>query len=494
MYFKFGCTNCSKSLKVSDEHVGRKAKCPYCHTSQTVPSPPVDEDTLPSLASLEQLEGTPTPVATSRAHSDDLQQPTETKAPGETKSREAVSGTDIGMLISFGLGVVTSLLYYLLLYPIRNTHFGELFYDRGWVPFALTFLMGWTLAILYLKSRKLAKQRESMLYDLLPTDIDEQITGANNSKFVANIHELPTDPRESFLINRVLRGLQHFNVRGNTQEVAGMLASQSEIDAMAVESSYTIMNVFLWAIPILGSIGTVMGISDSVGSFSGAMDAAQEIDKLKGALGEVTGGLGVAFDTTLVALVMSVIIIFPIKTMQKAEEDLLNWVDEYCNENLLKRLKDGGESQAGPTAQMTRELRKAINAAMAGHHAELQTWTLKLEKIGDTLAEKSSHAWSDINQTIQEEHKEKEQSFHGALNVMAEKHQQTLEQINSVTEKIAQLQTDQKDHSMAEVAQSLYSYVTGMNQGMASLNETLASLGEKQINIQVQKRGWFSRG
>lgn len=491
MYFKFGCNNCGKNLKVSDEHVGRKAKCPYCHTSQVVPPPP--EADFSALDELEKLADEQLPVA-KRREEDAAPSEAPAPAPAESKSAEAESGTDIGLLKSFALGVGVAVLFYLMLLPIKNLHFGELFYDRGWVPFALTFLSGWSVAILFLKSRKLARQRESMLYDLLPTDISEQITGANYDKFVANIRELPTDPRESFLINRVLRGLQHFKVRGNTQEVAGMLSSQSEIDAIAVESSYTIMNVFLWAIPILGFIGTVMGISASVGSFSGAMEAAQEIDKLKGALGEVTGGLGVAFDTTLVALVMSVILIFPIKAMQKAEEDLLNWVDEYCNENLLKRLKDGGETQAGPTAEMARELRKAIDAAMADHHAELQTWTQRLEKIGDTLTEKAARGWTDIHKNIQQEHADQEKGFQDAISAMTEKHQQTLEQVNAATEKIAQLQADQKDHSMAEVAQALHSYVTGMNEGITALNDTLSNLGEKQINIEVRKKGWFSRG
>ena len=45
--------------------------------------------------------------------------------------------------------------------------------------------------------------------------------------------------------------------------------------------------------------------------------------------------------TTLIALVMSLIVMFPTSSLQKMEEDLLNWVDEYCNENLLKRLDDG---------------------------------------------------------------------------------------------------------------------------------------------------------
>ena len=52
-------------------------------------------------------------------------------------------------------------------------------------------------------------------------------------------------------------------------------------------------------------------ISDAVASFSGELDATGDIDQLRNKLSEVTQGLGVAFDTTLVALVMSLIVIVP---------------------------------------------------------------------------------------------------------------------------------------------------------------------------------------
>ena len=111
-----------------------------------------------------------------------------------------------------------------------------------------------------------------------------------------------------------------------------MLKSQSEIDATMVDSSYVLIKVFIWAIPILGFIGTVLGISEAVSSFGGEMGAAADIEKIKEQLGQVTGGLSEAFDTTLVSLIFSLFVMFPTSVMQKNEEDLLNKVDEYCNE------------------------------------------------------------------------------------------------------------------------------------------------------------------
>ena len=64
---------------------------------------------------------------------------------------------------------------------------------------------------------------------------------------------------------------------------------------------------------------------------------------MKESIGLVTGGLGVAFDTTLLALVMSILIMFPASAVQRIEEGFLGEVEEYCSENLVRRLRDEPE-------------------------------------------------------------------------------------------------------------------------------------------------------
>ena len=171
------------------------------------------------------------------------------------------------------------------------------------------------------------------------------------------------------MVNRIKRGLEHFSVRQSNPEVANIMLAQSEVDASAVHGSYSIVKVFLWAIPILGFIGTVQGISDAVGGFSGTLDSAENIEVMKESLNKVTSGLALAFDTTLVALIMSLIISFPVNIMQKREEDFLGMVDDYCSENLLKRLNDAGG--VADVASHTHVMMQALGNAMASNEGAL---------------------------------------------------------------------------------------------------------------------------
>ncbi|WP_298869283.1 MotA/TolQ/ExbB proton channel family protein [uncultured Gimesia sp.] len=480
MYFQFPCEKCSKKLKVRDENIGKKVRCPYCQHTMLVKKPetPVIDTSVDFSASSTATHSTKT--SSSRTGS-------------KTVSSGWADGTEVSLSKSGMIAIGASVVFIVLMFPFRKYYLGELFLDRGWVPFALVFLMSWSATILILKSRKLAKQKDSMLFDTLPTDISEEISEKTVAKFIEHVKNLPVDPRESFLVNRVLRGLEHFSVLKSSAEVSNRLQSQSEIDATSIDSSYTMLKVFIWAIPILGFIGTVIGIGTAVGGFSGGMDKAADISALKASLGNVTGGLSTAFDTTLVALVMSMLVMFPSSSMQKSEEDLLNWVDEYCNENLLKRLKESDHVSSGDERDHRRLIQRTIDKAMADHHAELQTWTQKLEGIGSTLSQQVMKSWGKIDDKIRAQQEEQLEKVQQVIDKLTTEHHSVVEQMENVEQKMSELQTAHAENldklngdaaEMAQAADTLSQSFSGVQQGLNGLNTVLSDLGEKQVLIQ----------
>lgn len=487
MYFTFKCPACGKALKVREEIIGRRCGCPYCSKTITVPvpAPPPEPDRPPSeLDELKNLKGS---VADKRKP----RRPGGKSAARQTGGASGLStGTDVSLFLSGLIAVGISAVFLAAMFPLRTYKLGELFLDRGWVPFALVFLMSWSVAILLLKYGKLIRQRRSMLFDLLPTDLAEEITEKKLDRFVHHIHGLPIDAGESFLVNRVLRGLEHFRVRKSNPETATMLASQSEIDATAVESSYTILKVFIWAIPILGFIGTVIGIGIAVGQFSGSLEGSADIAALKQSLNNVTGGLATAFDTTLLALVMSLLVMFPTSSMQKSEEDLLNWVDEYCNENLLKRLDDGG-GRIGRMTGGSGDVSRAIDAAIAAQRAELDKWDKTLKSIGSTLTEQVLKGWEQVNEQLVAQHEARE-TQRAELERVVEEFQKSLtalaQQATEVREQIA--------GPMGESAEAVAEKYVGIERGLAALNENLERLSEREVVVQSSPKRrwkWFGR-
>ena len=393
MYFKFKCTKCDKSLKASTENIGRRARCPYCSTTNTIPRPPQaagraggDEGgfEFSSQPNGGRLENSAALLA----------------GDGAAKSR---SGTEVNLLACLGIAALTTAVMVGSLLPFQGDNLPviKLIVDRGPIPYATVFLFLLAFAMLGMKILILGKQKKSMLFDVLPADIAGAIGISTLPRFLKHIHELPISPKDSILLNRTLRALEYFRVRKNTPEVADMIASQSEIDGNAVQSSFTMVNYCAWAIPILGFIGTVMGISAAVSSFAANVGDSNATADLKDSINGVMGGLATAFDTTMLALVLSLFVMFAMNWLQKQEEDLLNWVDEYCNENLLKRLVDTDQALDASDHNL-RAIQKSINAALAPHHAEIHTWRKQLGEIGQKITHDVTSGWKSTHRGLQE--------------------------------------------------------------------------------------------
>ncbi len=94
----------------------------------------------------------------------------------------------------------------------------------------------------------------------------------------------------------------------------------------------------IWALPMLGFLGTVLGISVSIGGFSGLLANVEDLDKVKSSLTQVTGGLSTAFDTTLLGIIAAIICMLLMSITEKAEQRLACDIEATINDELFPRL------------------------------------------------------------------------------------------------------------------------------------------------------------
>jgi biopolymer transport protein ExbB/TolQ len=244
------------------------------------------------------------------------------------------------------LAVAVTAAFYGLLYLLPPTPVGALFTERGWVPYIITLISTWALLLLAMKLVRLRRERAVLSRQLIALPPDGRLRPDEAGVALAALRAEPPEISQSFLGRRVERALHHFQARRNAVEVVEFLASEARADEGRVDASYALVRVFVWAVPTLGFIGTVLGIGAAVAGFSATLEAASSLDAMKESIGVVTGGLGVAFDTTLLALVMSILIMFPASAVQRVEEGFLGEVDDYCAEHLVPRLRDAPEPRA----------------------------------------------------------------------------------------------------------------------------------------------------
>jgi hypothetical protein len=130
---------------------------------------------------------------------------------------------------------------------------------------------------------------------------------------------------------RIAAVLDFVACRGSANELDDQIRCLADNDALALEGSYALVRFITWAIPIVGFLGTVLGIT---GAISGVNPEVLEHD-----LGSVTNGLAEAFDTTALALFLTMILMFCSYLVERLEQAVLERVDAYVDHELAHRFE-----------------------------------------------------------------------------------------------------------------------------------------------------------
>jgi biopolymer transport protein ExbB/TolQ len=260
----------------------------------------------------------------------------------DVEQRLAFSGgryTRVNTFLSALMGVLMTLAVYGVLLLFRESSIADMFLYRGAIPYCIVFFSAWSLAILFLKWRKLAFQKKALGYAVVPTDHDFVLSSATVENVMNNIYSLVDDPKYFVLYNRIVIALSNLRNLGRVADVDDILRSQATHDESSMETSYALVRGFVWAVPVLGFIGTVLGLSQAIGGFGSVLQTATDMTKITSALQVVTGGLATAFQTTLQALVAALFIQMILTFLKKSEEEFLDACGEYCVRNVVNRLR-----------------------------------------------------------------------------------------------------------------------------------------------------------
>ncbi len=237
------------------------------------------------------------------------------------------------------LAVVLTVLFYAALIPLQGTAIADMHTKRGPMPYFTTFFSAWALTILWIKWRKLLFQKKSLRYLVVPQEHDFVLSSATVDAVMERIYATVDDPKYFVLFNRIVIALSNLRNLGRVTDVDDILGSQAERDESSMETSYSLVSGLIWAIPVLGFIGTVLGLSQAIFQFGGVLQGAGEVNEIKNALTGVTGGLATAFDTTLQALVAASCIQLILTMLKRSEEAFLDDCSEYCVCNVVNKLR-----------------------------------------------------------------------------------------------------------------------------------------------------------
>ncbi len=195
---------------------------------------------------------------------------------------------------------------------------------------ACFILMFWALAIMGYKTVTILAERQLLDVDLVPVAEGMRILPEDTREFARQVQALPDDRRQLLLPRALLNALRRFNSTRNIQDVSTSTHTIFESEAERLESELSMIRYISWAIPSIGFIGTVRGIGEAL---------AQADKAVQGDIAGVTQSLGVAFNSTFIALLISIFLMFLVHQLQLLQERLVYDGEAYCEDKLIRHMK-----------------------------------------------------------------------------------------------------------------------------------------------------------
>lgn len=194
------------------------------------------------------------------------------------------------------------------------------------ICFILAF---WSLAIMGYKGWSLRRSDALLRMDLLKLPDGMKILPEDSRDYARQVETLPSELRGELVPRALLSGLHRFGSTRNIQDVSSAIHDTCELEFGRLDAELSMVRYVAWAIPAIGFVGTVRGIGE----------ALQQAHKaVEGDVSGVVAGLGIAFNSTLVALALSIFIMFLLHQIQLRQERAVLDAEDFLDQNVVRQM------------------------------------------------------------------------------------------------------------------------------------------------------------
>lgn len=205
-------------------------------------------------------------------------------------------------------------------------------------------------------------------------DASSQQPAGKATELLDVLANLPARLRTSYLGHRLTEALASVERKGSADGLDEELKYLADLDAGRQQDSYALVRIIVWATPMLGFLGTVVGITDALGGMASA-----DFTKLDVAMNNLLSGLYVAFDTTAIALCFSMALMFLQFGIDRMETQLLSAVDDRVGQELVGRFEVVGTSSDPHVASMQRIGHAVLQATEQLVKRQVDLWQASMD-------------------------------------------------------------------------------------------------------------------
>jgi biopolymer transport protein ExbB/TolQ len=254
------------------------------------------------------------------------------------------------------------------------------------VPISISVMFFWGAATCALRWRRQRALESVASHSLLLAAVRQLANSGPQA--VATYLERPGFAVSPLLV-RLLAVLRQWRLRPGLVEADLVLQQHHAQDDEKVRRGFQLTRAFVWAMPVVGLMGTVIGISLAVGGFAQLLGGSvDDIGVIKHSLVGVTKGLSFAFMITLEGLLGALLVMLPAVSLQGREEGFLVALQHAIAGKFLpelQRVAPAQETRPDGPAINPADLESAFRRALADAPLA-QVWQEQLARHGEAAA------------------------------------------------------------------------------------------------------------
>ena len=204
--------------------------------------------------------------------------------------------------------------------------FGGDFLNGGYIQLLTYIAFLWSLFEIFQMLKDIEKEKKAFKKKLLPTEERHLILPSQVNDIYLKAAEL-TQGKKTLLFEMIKKACLKFRATKSIPEMIEIISIQTEINKEIFESDQSNIKYLTWVIPSIGFVGTVLGISQAL------------MIANSGDMNLITATLGVAFDTTLISLILSIIVMWYYHRLTRETDYLHAHLKGYVIENLINRIE-----------------------------------------------------------------------------------------------------------------------------------------------------------
>lgn len=345
------------------------------------------------------------------------------------------------------------------------------------LEYATTYLFFVGIAVLFFKAIAVGTEKAALQFEIFENIDQTDIPFADELKL--RIQSIPARFQNSWFISR-MNDIANYLRPGQSQEtVEEHIRYLADRAADKLHTSYALVRTVTWAVPILGFLGTVIGITMAIANIS--------LTELQNSLSEVVGGLSVSFDTTALALTLSLVLVFASFLVERMEQQILSEVEDLGIEEVAYRISPTDAQPSSPIMkaeqqaadEILRQTRKMVDEQM-------RMWSETLDRTRKSWVESLQSQETQLNHAISKSLEQTLDSWQSELRSGVGQLSEYQGELQKQTELLTQLIN--REESLASVSHHLnenLSAITASNkleEVLHNLNAAVHLLTSKSIN------------